>query len=67
MSLVKKQGWKTSEFWVTVATCLVTILNKAFGWEIPSEAILPVIGVAATYVLSRTVVKAIDGKTQPKE
>lgn len=54
---MKKQGWKTSEFWVTVAASTVAILNEAFGWNLPKEGILTVAGLVATYVLSRTAVK----------
>jgi Mg2+/Co2+ transporter CorB len=50
-------GWKTTEFWSVVATSVVTILNKAFGWNIPSETIATVAGMVATYAIGRSLVK----------
>lgn len=50
-------GWKTTEFWATVAGSLVAILNQAFGWHIPQETIITVISGIATYVLGRSIVK----------
>lgn len=51
-------GWKTTEFWATVAGALVTILNKAFNWNLPPDAIISIVGGIAAYVISRAVVKA---------
>lgn len=53
----KKSGWQTSEFWLTVATSLIAILNKAFDWNIPQDTILQVVGVVASYVFSRGIAK----------
>lgn len=50
---VKKPGYKTTEFYVTVAASLIAILNKAFDWNIPSDTLTQVVGVVAAYVLSR--------------
>lgn len=52
-----KPGWKTSEFWVTVAGSLVAILNSAFGWHIPADTILTVVAGIAAYVFSRGLAK----------
>ena len=52
-----KDGWKTSEFWATVAVSLVGLLNHAFGWGIPTESIALIAGNVAAYVIGRSVVK----------
>jgi uncharacterized protein (DUF697 family) len=50
-------GWKTTEFWATVAASLITILNQAFNWHIPPETITQIVAGIAAYVLGRSVVK----------
>lgn len=52
-----KPGWKTTEFWSTVATSLVVVLNQAFGWHIPVDTVLALVGGVAAYVLSRGLAK----------
>ena len=52
-----KTGWKTSEFWASVAAALLPLCNEAFGWELPIEAMVSVVGAIAAYVLSRGVAK----------
>lgn len=53
-----KPGWKTTEFWVTVATSLWAM----FGQSLPAAAQGVVVAVAsAAYAVSRAVVKASDG------
>jgi len=54
-----KAGWKTSEFWVTVVTANVPLLNAALGWNLPVEAMATMVGVVASYVLSRGLSKKI--------
>jgi hypothetical protein len=50
-------GWKTSEFWITVAVSVVAILNQAFNWHIPTDTVTQVVAGVAAYVLGRSVVK----------
>jgi hypothetical protein len=55
-----KQGWKTTEFWVTLVTALLVALNQSGilgAIVLPIESIAGVIGVIAPYVLGRSVVK----------
>mgnify|MGYP001579257722 CR=1 FL=1 len=52
-----KNGWKTTEFWVTVAASAVAVLNQAFDWKIPTETVTQFIGAVAAYVLSRGLAK----------
>ena len=52
-------GWKTTEFWATVAASLVAILNQAFNWHIPPETITQIVGGIAAYVIGRSVVKIV--------
>lgn len=53
----KTPGWKTSEFWAFTAVSLVAILNKAFDWHIPDQAVGMIAGCAAAYIISRGVAK----------
>ncbi|HPA21466.1 MAG TPA: hypothetical protein PLU30_27240 [Verrucomicrobiae bacterium] len=50
-------GWKTSEFWAFAAISLVAVLNKAFDWHIPDQAVGMIAGCAAAYALSRGIAK----------
>lgn len=50
-----KDGWRTSEFWVSIAAMGV-MLAQSFGLDVESEAIVG--GVAAVYTAVRGVVKA---------
>lgn len=54
-----KSGIKTTEFWLTVATSIVTVLNASglLPFVIPQETVLQVVGGVAAYVLSRGVSK----------
>lgn len=62
-----KPGYQTSEFWVTIAATVVSLL-KVYGvvgeedgaaWLALVEAIIPAI-LAAVYVWSRTRLKSLD-------
>ena len=48
-----RAGWKTSEFWGVVVGCLVTILNGAFGWDLPAESLIGIAVMVAGYALAR--------------
>ena len=50
-----KPGWKTSEFWVTLAVVVSPILN---GLGIPIEAGVTETFVAGAYALGRSLYKA---------
>lgn len=53
-----KPGWKTTEFWVTLATSAWAI----FGHQLPAAIQGVVVAVAsAAYAVSRGVVKASEG------
>lgn len=52
-----KPGWKTTEFWGAAVAALVPILNQAFGWELPTEALVSLAVVVAGYALSRGLAK----------
>lgn len=54
-----KSGIKTTEFWLTAATAIVTVLNAAhfLPFVIPQETVLQVVGGIAAYVLSRGMAK----------
>lgn len=54
-----KAGYKTSEFWVTAIVTLLTSINAsgALGFTIPIEAITPIVAMAASYVLGRSIAK----------
>jgi len=54
-----KPGYKTTEFWLSALTAMLTILNQsgAIGHAIPTDAVLSIAGVVAAYIASRAVVK----------
>jgi len=52
-----KTGWKTSEFWVTVVSAVVMVLNQGLGVNLPVEQITAFAGVVIAYVLGRSIVK----------
>lgn len=56
-----KPGFKSTEYWVTLITGAVTLMNQVFGWDISTDANLIVGGLAAAYVLGRSIVKAASG------
>jgi len=53
------KGMKSSEFWITVVTSVVTLLNQSglLGTPLPVEAIASIAGIVATYALSRGLAK----------
>ena len=52
-----KSGWKTSEFWASVAAAILPLLNQALGWNLPVETLVGVAGSVAAYVIGRSVAK----------
>lgn len=57
-----KKGYKTSEFWLTAANSIFTLLNQSgiIGTPIPTEAILMIGGTVMTYIFGRTTVKKVE-------
>jgi hypothetical protein len=51
-------GWKTTEFWLTIVSGLLMSL-KGILPEFPAEGIYAII----TYIISRTIVKAVTTAT----
>ena len=55
-----KTGYKTSEFWVAVATSVAGLLNQSGvlgSLVLPIESLAVIAGMAATYILSRGMAK----------
>jgi hypothetical protein len=52
-----KSGHKTSEFYVALTGAIVPVVNDAFGLNINPISIASIIGMCASYIISRTVVK----------
>ena len=52
-----KQGLKTSEFWLALASAILAVFNEQFNLDIPVETVLAFAGVVVTYIGSRTLVK----------
>lgn len=52
-----KAGHKTSEFYVALAGAIVPVINNAFGLDIDPISIAAIVGLCASYIVSRTVVK----------
>ena len=53
-----KKGYKTTEFWALAAGGAVTLVNSAFGLNIPQEGIVSLAVMVAGYALSRGFAKA---------
>ena len=58
MATIKK-GIKTSEFYVGLVAAIIPVLNKFLGLELPTEAIISIVGLAVTYILGRSFVKKL--------
>jgi len=56
---MNKPGYKTTEFWATAIAAVIPLLNQAFGWNMPTEAIVAVAGSVAAYALSRGTAKKV--------
>lgn len=52
-----KAGVKTSEFWLTLVGVVIPVLNQYLGLNIPTEAVMGILGVIGTYSVSRGVAK----------
>ena len=54
-----KPGYKTSEFYLTVLSTLLALLNQSglLGHPLPTEAIMSLAAMVATYTASRTMAK----------
>jgi len=60
-----KPGWKSSEFWLSVLSHLVSIIGSAVGFIPPAEApyaIAAATVLSSVYTAARAVVKAKGGK-----
>ena len=48
-----RPGVRTSEFWTTLAGLVVVLLNEEVGLDLDVEQTIALVGVVASYVLSR--------------
>jgi len=61
-----KTGWKTSEFWLSIAAVLVSVFlsieaaGDSLGWLGRAAELLATVLVALGYTVSRTLVKRSD-------
>lgn len=53
-----KQGVKSSEFWMSLFAAAVMVANEGLGLGIPAESVMSLAGVAVSYVIGRSAVKA---------
>lgn len=54
-----KAGWKTTEFWITLAT----LITGAVAPDVPTE----LVAIAGTYVAGRVVQKSVTANAKAKE
>jgi hypothetical protein len=52
-----KSGIKSSEFYLALMGSVFPVLNTHLGLAIPTEAVLSVAGIVASYIFSRSLVK----------
>lgn len=53
-----KPGIQSSEFWLGLASVILTYLNTNLGWNVPVPAIIACLGVVASYILGRSYLKS---------
>ena len=53
-----KAGIKTSEFYVALLGAILPVLNKELGLHIPTDQVIAIIGLLASYVLGRSHIKS---------
>lgn len=61
--MLPKAGWKTSEFWLTLGSVVLAVVDSQLGLELPKEGLLAV----AAYILSRGWAKSKQGPTDTTE
>lgn len=66
---METKGYKTSEFWLTAASSIFSLLNQSgvIGVPLPTDLIMTVIGGVAAYVLGRSGVKAVAIKAEAQK
>ncbi len=52
-----KSGIKTSEFWVALCGAIIPVLNQHLGLNIPQEVVMTILGLMASYIIGRLIVK----------
>jgi hypothetical protein len=52
-----RQGWQTSEFWITLITTIIPLILNLVG-KAQADVAFPVAAVGASYILGRSYVKA---------
>jgi hypothetical protein len=62
-----KKGYKTSEFWVTLATGVVLLINAATGLDLDTDSLVALVGTNASYVIGRSWLKTNRVKVLPYE
>ena len=53
----KKSGWKTSEFWISIATIAGALFAAGGAFIPPQTAAMIIVGITCLYTIARTVVK----------
>ncbi len=49
---------KSRKFWLAIVGAILPILNETFGWSIPTEAILTILGPILAYIFAEAYVDA---------
>lgn len=53
-----KKGYKTTEFWVTIAAAAIALINATTGLDLDSESVIALAVTIASYVASRSYLKS---------
>lgn len=56
-----KPGWRTTEFWVSIITALLILVNTIFGTGLNAEQIATTIAPLIAYIISRGIAKTGGG------
>ena len=51
-----------SRYWSMLAGLLVPVLNHIFGWDLPPEQVVGMVGLIAAFILGESYRKAQNGK-----
>lgn len=52
-----KKGYKTTEFWLTIAGSVIVLVNSVTGLDLDAASIVAMLGSIAAYVASRSYLK----------
>jgi hypothetical protein len=65
LALLSRRAYKTTEFYTTIATGAVIVLNAIFKWGLDSEAIIALVSTNAAFGVNRSWQKHVTATSVP--